>query len=64
MMSPMRSMTVPALLVFLACPPLFAATPQTELETRRTALNDLLAESWEYNLRTNPIFDSILRDKR
>jgi uncharacterized protein (DUF885 family) len=57
-------MTVPALLLFLSCPPLFAATPQTELETRRKALNDLLAESWEYTLRTNPTFASILGDKR
>src|SRR3984893_9619907 len=64
MMSPVRSMTVPALLLFLSCPPLFAATPQTELETRRKALNDLLAESWEYTLRTNPTFASILGDKR
>jgi uncharacterized protein (DUF885 family) len=44
---------------------LFAATvPSTDLETRRKQLNDLLAEQWEYTLRTNPEFASILGDKR
>jgi uncharacterized protein (DUF885 family) len=38
--------------------------PQSALESRRKALNDLLAEQWEYNLRTNPLFASILGDKR
>jgi uncharacterized protein (DUF885 family) len=38
--------------------------PQSDLESRRKALNDLLAEQWEYNLRTNPLFASILGDKR
>src|SRR4029078_10912544 len=31
---------------------------------RRKALNDLLAEQWEYNLSENPEFASILGDKR
>ena len=35
-----------------------------DLETRRKALNDLLAEQWEYNMRTSPIYASILGDKR
>jgi len=39
-----------------------AQTPS--LESRRKAFNDLLAEQWEYNLRTNPEFASILGDKR
>jgi len=40
------------------------ATPQADLEGRRKALSDLLAERWEYTLRTSPIFASILGDKR
>lgn len=44
---------------------LFATTmPGTDLESRRKQLNDLLAEQWEYTLRTNPEFASILGDKR
>ncbi len=47
------------------CAPIvFAAPPQSDLEGRRKALNDLLAERWEYTLRTSPIFASILGDKR
>jgi len=34
------------------------------LEARRKALNDLLAEQWDYDLSTNPEFASILGDKR
>jgi uncharacterized protein (DUF885 family) len=37
---------------------------QSDVNARRKALNDLLAEQWEYNLRTNPIFASIIGDKR
>jgi uncharacterized protein (DUF885 family) len=40
-----------------------APTPST-LESRRKALNDLLAERWEYTLRTSPIFASFVGDKR
>jgi uncharacterized protein (DUF885 family) len=40
------------------------AAPQSDLEARRKALNDLLAERWEYTLRTSPIYASILGDKR
>jgi uncharacterized protein (DUF885 family) len=39
-----------------------AQTPT--VEGRRKALNDLLAEQWEYNLRTSPIGASFLGDKR
>ena len=42
----------------------FAAPAQGDLEGRRKALNDLLAERWEYTLRTSPTFASILGDKR
>jgi uncharacterized protein (DUF885 family) len=38
--------------------------PQSDLESRRKALDSLLAEQWEYTLRTNPLFASILGDKR
>jgi uncharacterized protein (DUF885 family) len=34
------------------------------LESRRNALNDLLAEHWEYRLRTSPLFASFIGDKR
>lgn len=36
----------------------------SSLESRRKALNDLLAEQWEYKLRTSPLFASFLGDKR
>ncbi len=41
-----------------------AANPPADLEARRKALNDLLHEQWEYTMRTNPIYASILGDKR
>jgi uncharacterized protein (DUF885 family) len=40
-----------------------AGAPQS-LEARRKALSDLLAEHWEYNLKTSPEFASILADRR
>ena len=49
--------------LMLMCPILFAS-PQADLDSRRKALNDLLAEQWEYTMRTNPIYASILGDKR
>ncbi len=60
----MRCGVMFAILISLLCPLVFAATPQTDLEARRKALNDLLAENWEYRLRTSPVFASILGDKR
>lgn len=35
-----------------------------DLDRRRKALSDLLTEQWEYTLRTNPEFASILGDRR
>jgi uncharacterized protein (DUF885 family) len=35
-----------------------------DLDQRRKALNDLLNEQWEYTMRTNPEYASILGDKR
>jgi uncharacterized protein (DUF885 family) len=60
----MRSLVQFVLLMTLLCSSVFAAPPQSDLEGRRKALNDLLAERWEYSLRTSPIYASILGDKR
>jgi uncharacterized protein (DUF885 family) len=38
--------------------------PVSTVEGRRKALNDLLAEQWEYSLRISPIYASFLGDKR
>ena len=35
-----------------------------DVETRRQQLNALIAELWEWNLQQNPIFASIIGDKR
>jgi uncharacterized protein (DUF885 family) len=59
----MRSLVLSALMSLL-CSSVLAAPPQSDLEGRRKALSDLLAERWEYTLRTSPIFASILGDKR
>jgi uncharacterized protein (DUF885 family) len=43
----------------------FSTAQQSQsLESRRKALNDLVAEQWEYKLRTSPLFASFLGDKR
>jgi len=34
------------------------------IDTRRKQLNDLVSEYWEYNLKVNPVFASIIGDKR
>jgi|HubBroStandDraft_1064217.scaffolds.fasta_scaffold05868_4 uncharacterized protein (DUF885 family) len=41
-----------------------AQSPPPSLDARRKALSDLLAEQWEYNLRTNPIAATAFGDKR
>src|SRR5438067_13543791 len=49
---------------------LFASTASpnelsaADLDKRRKALADLLKDQWEYTLRTNPEFASILGDRR
>jgi uncharacterized protein (DUF885 family) len=53
-----------ALFLCLLCPVADGAQSPSSLESRRKALNDLLAEQWEYKLRTSPVFASILGDKR
>jgi len=41
-----------------------AAQTVPTLESRRKALNDLVAEQWQYRLRTSPIYASFVGDKR
>ena len=60
----MRSPVLFVLVVSLLCSPIFAGNTPADLEGRRKTLNDLLAERWEYTLRTSPIYASILGDKR
>jgi len=50
--------------VLMVCGALSAAQTVSTVEGRRKALNDLLAEQWEYQLRTSPIHASFLGDKR
>jgi uncharacterized protein (DUF885 family) len=50
------------LLIALTAP--FSSAQQSSLEARRKSLNDLLAEQWEYTMRANPVYASILGDKR
>src|ERR1043165_4750668 len=59
-----RSLPFTIILGGLAAAALRAAAPKSDLEARRKALNDLLAEQWEYNLSENPEFASIIGDKR
>jgi len=60
----MRSVLLFLLLLMLLLPAVAAAAPAADLEARRKALNDLLAEQWEYTLKTSPEYASILGDKR
>ena len=41
-----------------------AGAQSSDVDTRRKALDRLLAEQWEYNLRTHPEFASIIGDHR
>jgi uncharacterized protein (DUF885 family) len=61
----MRFSVFVALLIFAGCAAVIAAPPQqTDVAARRKALNDLIAERWEYSLRTSPITASFFGDKR
>ncbi len=53
-----------ALLLCSLCYASTAPPSLSSLESRRKALKDLLAEQWEYRVRTNPLFASFLGDKR
>ena len=57
----MGSLCLCLLVLFVGKP--FSAR-QSGLDARRKQLNDLLAERWEYTMRTNPVFASMLGDKR
>jgi uncharacterized protein (DUF885 family) len=59
----MRPLVLVAWMMCL-CVSVFAAPPRSDVEARRKTLNDLLAERWEYTLRTSPIYASVLGDKR
>jgi len=64
-MRPMLMLTLCLTAAGASAPPaVFAAHAAAPLEARRKALNDLLAEQWEYNLKHSPEFASILGDKR
>ena len=60
----MRSLIFCAFITSLLVSTAIAGPAASDLESRRKALNDLLAERWEYTLRTSPIYASILGDKR
>src|SRR6185436_9161437 len=57
----LKRLIASAVLCFVASAALAAPT---DLEARRKALDALLAEQWEENLKLNPEFASILGDKR
>lgn len=52
------------LMLGLASPLFLDGQTQSDLEGRRKALDALLAEQWEYTMRTSPTYASILGDKR
>jgi uncharacterized protein (DUF885 family) len=61
----MKKLALALLLVILSAGALGAQElSAANLDQRRKALNDLLHEQWEYTLRTNPEFASILGDRR
>jgi len=44
--------------------PFLASAAEQSLESRRAALNRLLADEWEYTLRTQPELATQLRDRK
>jgi uncharacterized protein (DUF885 family) len=60
----MRQLLVLLAVLTFAAPLVVAQPSKADLETRRKQLNQLLDEQWQYTLRTNPEFASILGDKR
>jgi len=59
----MRGVVILLSLIAVCCGTL-GSTTNSDLEVRRNALNALLAQQWEYRLRTNPEFATIVGDKR
>jgi len=60
----MRCVLFFLLLLTMLLPAVAAPPAAADLEARRKALNDLLAEQWEYTLKTSPEYATILGDKR
>jgi uncharacterized protein (DUF885 family) len=61
----MKKLVCAALLLLMSANVLHAAElSASDLDKRRKALRDLLDEQWEYVMRTNPEYASILGDKR
>jgi uncharacterized protein (DUF885 family) len=60
----MRFLTCLLVVAMLIPAAVASATPPSDLEARRKALNDLLHEQWEFTMRTSPLYASILGDKR
>src|SRR5215212_950185 len=61
----MKTLIAAALLLSLTATTAAAAELSAQdLDKRRKQLRDLLAEQWEWSLRTSPEFASILGDKR
>ena len=56
----MRPLALLLCLIFAVS--MFAANP--DVEANRQQLNQLIAQYWEYNLKQNPVFASIIGDKR
>lgn len=59
-----KSIRLSSLLLFITFGALSFGQTAPSMEARRKALNDLIAEQWEFRLRTNPVFASSLGDKR
>jgi uncharacterized protein (DUF885 family) len=60
----MRKLAIAATLALIAVSSFAAEQSAADLDKRRKALADLLHEHWEYTLKVNPEFASILGDKR
>ena len=61
-MNPCKAITLAAALLLAVSPDLHAQSP--DLATRRHALDQLLDEQWQYNLRETPEFATIIGDYR
>lgn len=48
----------------LLCSLFCAGQSQSGVDSRRKALADLLAEQWEYTMRTHPVYATVVGDKR
>ncbi len=63
-MRPSLSRTCLLLIAALLCSLAAPGQQTSTLDSRRKALNNLLAEQWEYRLSSSPVFASFLGDKR